>query len=107
ARWRPCARPRRPRERRAPTLARTDCFRHSSFHHQIVAMDHLVAATVAEAGFDFTALVAHDAPGVRRRIGREAARHFAAPLIQDAYRIAALKLALDLGHAGRQKALAG
>ncbi len=48
--------------------------------HQIVAMDHLVAATVAEDGLDFTAFVAGDGAGVVARIGRQAARQLAAVL---------------------------
>ncbi len=41
----------------------------SSQQHQVVAVDHLVAAAVAEQARDLAAVVAGDAAGVGRRIG--------------------------------------
>src|SRR5439155_13281555 len=75
--------------------------------HQIVAMDHLVAATIAEQPLDFTALVPEDGAGVGAGIGRQAARHLAAVAIKHQHRVAAIELALDRLDAGRQQALAG
>src|ERR1700738_3452379 len=49
-----------------------------SRHHEVIAMDHLVAATVAEDGLDFTAFVTGDGTGVGGRIGAEPAPPFAA-----------------------------
>ena len=43
-------------------------------------MDHLVATTVAQQAFDFTAFVAHDAAGIGAGIGAQAAAHLAARL---------------------------
>ena len=56
-------------------------------------MDHFVAATVAEKGFDFTGFVAHDAPRVGGRIGRQAPAQFAPVRGLDDHRGAALEIA--------------
>ena len=44
---------------------------------EVVAVDHLVAATVAEKLLDFTAFVARDAARVGVGVGHQAARHLA------------------------------
>ena len=70
--------------------------RSSLTHHEIVAVDHLVAATVAEHGLDFTALVAGDARGRRRRNRRRGRAPISRPSRSCTIdRVAALELALD------------
>ncbi len=50
-----------------------------SRHHQIVAMDHLIAATIAQNGLDFDAALARDALGIRMPHRRPAHAQFRAP----------------------------
>src|SRR5262249_14466674 len=101
----------RPRPQRAP-ISRGSRLRpglqvsRSSAHHQIVAMDHLVPATVAEAGFDFTALVAPDEPGILPPTGPKTTRPLAPFSVHDAHGSAALELSRNFLHAGGQQAFA-
>src|ERR1700732_1982068 len=75
-----------------------------SRHHEVIAMDHLVAATVAEDGLDFTAFVTGDGTGVGGRIGAEPAPQFAAVAGSYHHRVAAVEAAVDSDDAGGQQA---
>src|SRR3546814_16987983 len=83
------------------TLFRSTCSDSPGFrplrHHEVVAVDQLFAATVAENGFDFTALVAHDEPRVGGRVGGKAARHILARRIAAPPCVAALETPPDGG----------
>jgi hypothetical protein len=75
-------------------------------HHEIVAMDHLIAAAEAEDGLDLALLRPMDAGRVgissrRRARGRARARG-----VEHAHRVAALEAAAHRGQARRQQALA-
>src|SRR6516162_4656724 len=74
-------------------------------HYQIVAMNDLVAPTVAEDAGNFTTLVTSDAADVGARIGREAAPGLAAGAGANDHRIAAFENPLDRNDSGRQQAL--
>src|SRR5260221_10617978 len=73
---------------------------------EIVAMDDLVAATVAEDGCDFTAFVPGNPADIVARIGGEAARRLVAVARAHNDGIAAFERSLDGNDAGRQQALA-
>src|SRR5579883_488926 len=73
-------------------------------HHEIIAMDHLVASTVAEDRLDFTAFVAGNGTGVIARIGGETAAELAPVAPAHHHRVAPLEASLDCDHAGGQKA---
>src|SRR3546814_14804113 len=89
--------------RRPPRSTRTDTlFPYTTLFRSVVAVDQLFAATVAENGFDFTALVAHDEPRVGGRVGGKAARHLLARRIADHHGVAALEAPLDGGDSRRQ-----
>src|SRR6266436_4394404 len=75
-------------------------------HHQIVAMNDLVAPTVAEDAGNFTTLVAGYAPDIIARIGRQSAPGLDAGAGADNDRVAALERTLDRDDAGGQEALA-
>src|SRR3546814_10996673 len=78
----------------------------SDWSSDVCSSDLLFAATVAENGFDFTALVAHDEPRVGGRVGGKAARHLLARRIADHHGVAALEAPLDGGAPRRQQRLA-
>src|SRR6516165_23656 len=75
-------------------------------HHQIVAMNDLIATTVPEDVCNFTTLVACNATDIGARIGRKAATELSARASPDDNRVAALKNTFDRDHASRQKARA-
>src|SRR5882672_8486484 len=77
------------------------------FDHQVVAMDHLVAAAETQQALDLGALAPGDAAGVLGGIGHQPARQQAAQAVLDVDHVAAAELAVDAGDAGRQQALAG
>ena len=58
---------------------------------QIVPMDQLLPATVAETGLDFTTLVTLDALGVGIGVGAQAPGDLAAVGIEHDHRVAALE----------------
>ena len=70
-------------------------------------MNHLVATTVAEETFDFTAFVSHDAARVGGGVGAEAARQQLTMGSIDNNSVTALEIAGNSGDAGRQETLAG
>src|SRR5690349_17015412 len=72
-------------------------------HHEIVAVDHLVAAAVAEDRLDLAALVAGNSARVGARVGGEPASDLAAVAPAHEHGIAALEVALDRDHARRQE----
>src|SRR5262249_43312148 len=75
-------------------------------HHQIVAMNDLVASTVAEYGNNFTTLVSCDAADVDARVGRETAAGLGPVAGTDDHRIAAVERPFDRNDASGQQALA-
>src|SRR5208282_6787134 len=75
-------------------------------HHQIVAMNDLIATTVAEDAGNFTTLVAANTPDIGARIGREAAPGLDPGARADNDGVAPLEDAFDRDDAGGQKALA-
>ena len=75
-------------------------------HHQIVAMDQLVAAAKTEQRFDVGAAFADDAHGVAIAVGDQAARDLVAVAIEHAHGIAARESPAHRDHTGRQQALA-
>src|SRR5262249_28356934 len=74
-------------------------------HHQIVAMNDLVAATVAEDADNFTTLVAGNAADVGALIGREAAPRPIAPAGANDHGVAAFEPPLARDDPRRQQAL--
>src|SRR5262245_4750841 len=75
-------------------------------HHQIVAMNDLIATTVPEDLGDFTPLVARNPPYIGARIGRETSRGLDAGAGAYDHRVAALEGALDADYTRRQQARA-
>src|SRR6266478_5320661 len=75
-------------------------------HHQIVAMNDLIATTVPEDVGDFTTLVAGNATDIGARVGREPAARFGAASAAYDHRVAALEGAFNGDHTGRQEARA-
>src|SRR5512133_3967874 len=73
-------------------------------HHQVVAMNDLIATTVTEDVGDFTTLVPGDATDIGARIGRKTASRFAARPGADYHCVAALENPFDADHAGGQQA---
>src|SRR5262245_40343186 len=73
---------------------------------EIVAVDDLVAALVAEEPRDVTAVRALDALDLRRRVVHQAARHLAAVRSDAAHAVADAERALDRTHARWQEAAA-
>src|SRR4051812_31526239 len=63
-----------------------------SCQHQIVAVNHLITAAIAEQVGDFPALMTHDRLGIGGVIGAKTARHLVTGKIGDDHRIAALEL---------------
>src|SRR6185437_11202231 len=74
--------------------------------YEVVAVDDDVAATIAEDGRDFTALVPGDQLDVAARIGRKPAARLASGLCLDDHAIAAVEGAVDTDDAGGKEALA-
>src|SRR5579883_3169968 len=74
---------------------------------QVIAMDQLLAASIAEERLDVAAAMPHDAPRIRGGIGAEAARDFPACRVAHADGVAALEAALDGNDTGRKQALIG
>src|SRR3569623_18974 len=73
---------------------------------EIVTMDHLVAAAIAEDGFDLGGAPACDALGILGAIGCEPARDLTALAVAHQHGIAALEPSVDLAYTGRQQTLA-
>src|SRR3546814_9336563 len=71
-----------------------------STQDEIVAMDHLVAATVAENLGDVARFVPEDTAGILVGIGRQADGDFPALTFDDAHDITALAATVDGGDAG-------
>src|SRR3954466_2971767 len=69
-------------------------------------MDDLIAATVAENCYNFTALMPGDQADVAAPVGGQAASGLGTATSPDHDTIAALKSAFNPDHAGRQQALA-
>src|SRR6516164_2645124 len=72
-------------------------------HHQIIAMNDLIATTVPEDAGDFTTLVAGDASDIGARIGRQTTPRFAAGAGANDHCVAAFEASLDIDHASRQE----
>src|ERR1700733_14306138 len=73
-------------------------------HRHVVAVDHLVAAAIAQDRLDLAALMAGNGARVVARIGREAARQLAPGGAPKEEGVAALEPAPDRGAACRQEA---
>src|SRR5690348_2077689 len=82
------------------------CRSFESRHDEVVAVNHLITATVADEGFDFTASVAGDAPCIRGRVGNQPACQLAPCAVADDDQIAALEPPGNSHNAGRQQASA-
>src|SRR3974390_754264 len=80
-----------------------DLFRHE---RHIVPMDHLVAPAITQYRLDLGTFPPLDLPCIRRAIGRQSARQFAALSVADAHRVAPLEFAIYLAHARRKQAFA-
>src|SRR5262249_3015491 len=87
----------RPKTSWVALLARRD-------QHEVIPVDHLVAALVAEEPFDLPRLRALDLPHLGRRVVHEAARELAAVGSDAADAIAHAEAALDGPHPGREQA---
>src|SRR5271156_3018392 len=98
------ARPSSPQAMSAfPGSARRSC---RLGQHQIVAVNDLVASTIAEDRRDFTALMPSDAVDVAARIGGKPAPRLDSSLGADDHTVAAFESTLDRHDPGRQQALA-
>src|SRR5262249_60382914 len=106
----PAPAPPRPRARasRSPPSRRRDPGSASSRfgHHQIVAVNDLVAPTVTEDAGDFITLVPGNPADIGARIGREPTPGLDPGAISDDHRVAALEGPLDGDDPRRQQALA-
>src|SRR5579864_1688241 len=79
--------------------------RHTSRQCEIVTMDHLVAAAIAEDRFDFERALARNAFGVAGAICREPAGDFVTGTVLDDNRVATLETPVDLANAGGKETL--
>ena len=102
----PRRRARRLARRRAIELGLARSSPSSSQDHEIVAVDGLVDALVAEPGLDGGRLQALDLAQVVGGVGDQAARDLVARRASRRDRVAELELAVDRDDAGRQQALA-
>src|SRR5690606_20046039 len=75
----------------------------TSRQDQVVPVNQLFPATVAEQLLDVAAVVADDAPRIRRIVGAETAAHFAAFQVLHDQGIPPLEVALDTLDASRQQ----
>src|SRR6266566_4339897 len=79
---------------------------HRMGERQIVAMDHLIAATIAENALDFDRAAPHQPARILVIIGDKATREVAPVFAFNQHRIATLELAQDGFDAGGKQALA-
>src|SRR5258708_15360837 len=79
---------------------------HRMGERQIVAMDHLIAATIAQNALDFDRTPPHQAPRILVIVSDQAARELAPVFAFDQNRIAALEMTGDGFDSGGKQALA-